>query len=235
MMGGNNVTKKHVKVLKDGPYLVSADIPLYAEVMEPDENGNSVGVSRTKTYDTEGKEYALCRCGRSANKPFCDGSHEHADWDSEERASREFYADAAKVYEGGTIDLLDRPEICMVARYCDVVNTWKAVLKSSDDDPEQERIAIQEACDCPSGRLTVRKDGVEVEPELPQEIAALSDRHYKHKGPLYVKGGITIVGEDNTEFEVRNRRTLCRCGESRNMPFCDASHLRCDHMKGIDE
>lgn len=50
-----------IKVTDDGPLLVHGDIEIL------DENGNPI----------EGpKAVALCRCGLSANKPFCDGTHE---------------------------------------------------------------------------------------------------------------------------------------------------------------
>jgi CDGSH-type Zn-finger protein len=43
-------------------------------------------------------------------------------------------------------------------------------------------------------------------------------------GPLWVRGGVRVVAADGTSYEVRNRTTLCRCGHSRNKPFCDGSH-----------
>jgi hypothetical protein len=73
---------------------------------------------------------------------------------------------------------------------------------------------------CPSGRLALYgADGFPNEPELPQEIAVLPG------GPFWVRGGIPIIGEDGRPWEPRNRATVCRCGASKNKPFCDASHL----------
>ena len=39
------------------------------------------------------------------------------------------------------------------------------------------------------------------------------------------EGRIPIQSADGTEYEVRNRATLCRCGRSHNKPFCDGTHL----------
>jgi CDGSH-type Zn-finger protein len=54
-----------------GPYMVSGSFEL------KDAEGNSIRV--------EGDAY-LCRCGASANKPFCDGAHRKAGFDSSVRA-----------------------------------------------------------------------------------------------------------------------------------------------------
>ncbi|MDR2157432.1 MAG: CDGSH iron-sulfur domain-containing protein [Clostridiales Family XIII bacterium] len=227
-------SSRRIAITENGPYIVTEDVPLKQAFIEEDAEGNSLGWKEGRAYDTNGKVYALCRCGHSKNKPFCDGTHTGIGWEGKETASRIPYAEAARVYEGEAVDMLDRQELCAVARFCDVVNAWQMVIKSSDAHPENEEIATREACDCPSGRLTVRKNGVEVEPDLPQEINLVEDLHYNVKGPLYVKGGVTLQSADGSEYEVRNRRALCRCGESRNLPFCDAAHLKCEHMQGLD-
>ncbi len=66
--------KIKVKILKDGPYAVSGGLPLAKEVIISDENGDSVGYERKDAIECA-NNYALCRCGSSKTKPFCDGSH----------------------------------------------------------------------------------------------------------------------------------------------------------------
>jgi iron-binding CDGSH zinc finger protein len=39
-----------------------------------------------------------------------------------------------------------------------------------------------------------------------------------------VRGGIQVISADGHDYEIRERQTLCRCGQSRNKPFCDGSH-----------
>jgi hypothetical protein len=127
---------------------------------------------------------------------------------------------------------MDREDLCAVARFCDEgMQAWNLIKTDSEKDFE---LAVKECCNCPAGRLTVVKDGKKIEPDLPQEIALIEDPAKKHRGPLWVKGGIEIEGASGVKYEKRNRVALCRCGESSNTPFCDGTHLACPHMKGED-
>ena len=65
-----------IKVRKNGPYLVSGD-----DVVLEDWEGNE--------YSMPTKPFALCRCGASANRPFCDGRHNAVDFKASEGATRE--------------------------------------------------------------------------------------------------------------------------------------------------
>jgi len=57
-----------ITVSESGSYKVEGGMPLV------DHEGNAVETR-------EGKPFFLCRCGHSANKPFCDGAHKRNDWD----------------------------------------------------------------------------------------------------------------------------------------------------------
>lgn len=64
-----------VQVRDDGPYLIrGTDI----EVLDAD--GNALPY--------EGSAVALCRCGHSDNKPFCDGTHRPAGFENAPRAEQ---------------------------------------------------------------------------------------------------------------------------------------------------
>ena len=64
----------------------------------------------------------------------------------------------------------------------------------------------------------VRPDPEPVEPSFEPSVGVEPNASY------WIRGGIPVVSEDETPYEVRNRQTLCRCGQSRNKPFCDGSH-----------
>lgn len=57
----------HIKQLEDGPLLVDGNVTL---------------VTGSGRIAWQGNNVALCRCGASANKPFCDGSHKEAGFKS---------------------------------------------------------------------------------------------------------------------------------------------------------
>jgi CDGSH-type Zn-finger protein len=71
-----------------------------------------------------------------------------------------------------------------------------------------------------------------VEPSLAPSIGLVHDTAKKIGGPIWVRGGIPVVGADGKEYEVRNRVTLCRCGASGNKPFCDGSHASIEFQDG---
>ena len=63
-----------ITVSKHVPYLVSGDLPLIKVSIGANAEGESVRYEWTRDF-AHPANYALCRCGGSANKPFCDGSH----------------------------------------------------------------------------------------------------------------------------------------------------------------
>lgn len=228
-------SEKKIKILPGGPYEVTENVPLVQAVIEIDREGTSESWGKGKEYPQQSEPYHLCRCGHSKNKPFCDGTHNEIGFEGTEVARKSGYFENAIRYEGEECDILDDESLCASMRFCDRGATaWGAAEQSAT--PGNKELAIEECACCAAGRLTiVEKDGTVHEPELPQEISPVEDTAASWRGPLWVKGGIQLESADGEIYEERNRRTLCRCGESSNMPFCDTSHLRCPHMKGHDK
>ncbi len=212
-------------VTKNGPYQVSGNLPLDKQYIIPDKNGNPVEWKKGETYPQKGN-YSLCRCGHSNNKPYCDGTHEKIKFDGTETAGWEKYADRAEKISGPDLDLTDVPELCASARFCHRAGgTWNLTKKS--DNPEAKKAAIEEACNCPSGRLVARdkKTGKPFEKNFEPSLGLIEDPEEGVSGPIWAKGGIPIESENGTPYETRSRATLCRCGKSKNKPFCDGTHI----------
>jgi CDGSH-type Zn-finger protein len=127
---------------------------------------------------------------------------------------------------GPTIRLKDAQKLCAVGRFCHRGGgTWE--LTKHSDDPKSRELAIEEACQCPSGRLVAcdKKTGETIEKKFDHSISLVEDPAEGVSGPLWVKGGVQIESADGFLYEKRNRCTLCRCGKSENKPFCDGSHI----------
>jgi len=218
-------TQPRVKVTKNGPYLVSGGIPLARQTIVTDAAGESQAWQQGEAIATA-ETYALCRCGQSANKPFCDGTHQKIGFDGRETASRAPYAEQARVREGPAVALSDARALCAGARFCDPNTTvWKQVARSGE--PQVREMFIRQVNHCPSGRLTAAAlpAGEPVEHALPVSIGLVQDPAEGVSGPLWLRGGIPLIAADGFAYEVRNRVTLCRCGQSQNKPFCDGSHI----------
>jgi CDGSH-type Zn-finger protein/uncharacterized Fe-S cluster protein YjdI len=75
---------------------------------------------------------------------------------------------------------------------------------------------------CPTGALTLhRPDGALLEPAPARNSASIAAR-----GPIYLRGRISVPGGEHATLVEYTRIALCRCGASRNKPFCDGSHER---------
>jgi CDGSH-type Zn-finger protein len=186
-----------------------------------DAEGQSVGWEEGGQFPA-GDEYYLCRCGQSANKPFCDGSHKRAGFDGTEVAPREPYLAMADEQDGPEVTLTDVPVLCAFARFCDADGQiWNLV-----EQPSHAPDVVREAGYCPSGRLVAwdQETRAAIEPGLPPSIGVTEDPAQGVSGPLWVRGGVRVYSRDGSEYETRNRVTLCRCGASRNKPFCDGTH-----------
>ncbi|WP_267221998.1 CDGSH iron-sulfur domain-containing protein [Dyella silvae] len=214
----------HVTVSRNGPYLVVGDIALAKQTVVADGAGGSEAWEEGPPIEHP-PTYSLCRCGMSQTKPFCDGSHKKVGFDGTETASRQSYADQAQVLNGPSHALTDVENLCAFARFCDPNGqVWNQVAET--DNPGVRAAFIRQVNRCPSGRLVAwdRATGEPVEDALPVSIGLIEDPVEACSGPLWLRGGIPVIAADGFTYEVRNRVTLCRCGQSKNKPFCDGSH-----------
>lgn len=219
-----NKAHAQVTVSKDGPYLVVGDIALAKQTIVADAEGGSEAWEEGPPLE-HAATYALCRCGHSKSKPFCDGSHQKVGFDGTETARREPYLDQAKVMNGPVHALTDAESLCAFARFCDPNGqVWSQVADT--DNREVRENFLRQVNRCPSGRLVAwdRSTGEPVENPLPVSIGLIEDPVEKCSGPLWLRGGIPVIAADGFTYEVRNRVTLCRCGQSKNKPFCDGTH-----------
>jgi CDGSH-type Zn-finger protein len=200
-------------------------MPLAKQVISADAKGYSLEWHESKKYPPQEK-YALCRCGQSKSKPFCSGMHLKVNFDGTETAIRVPYLEQAEEIYGSALKLTDAQDLCASARFCvRAGGIWNLTRQSAN--AEAKRIAIEEAGNCPSGRLVVwdKKTGKAIEPEFECSIGLVEDPLKGVSGPIWVRGGIPVESTDGITYEIRNRITLCRCGKSANKPFCDGGHL----------
>jgi CDGSH-type Zn-finger protein len=215
---------KKITILANGPYLVDGSVPLAFQTIGVNKAGESTEWIQGDALPVSA-QYALCRCGESKTKPFCDGTHAKIRFDGTETASRAPIMEQAKLYDGPAMQLADAEALCAFARFCDPHGqVWSQVEKT--DESKVRGQFLQQVGNCASGRLIAidKAAGKPVEPELPESIGLVEDPAQKCSGPLWVRGGIQLIGADGQGYEIRNRMTLCRCGRSQNKPFCNGMH-----------
>lgn len=216
-------SKAKIVVRPNGPYVVYGEVPLVRKEQVISEHGEPLTWRTMERIETE-EIYALCRCGKSSTKPFCDGTHARIEFDGTEMADDMLIVERQMVEEGTQIVVKRDPMICMSAGFCgNRLKHLRDMIPESDESTV--RMAIMAMIErCPSGAYSysLEPDGENIEPSLPQEIGVTREGEYA--GALWVTGNVPIERADGEFFETRNRVTLCRCGESFNKPLCDGTH-----------
>lgn len=210
-----------IVVRPNGPYVVEGGLPVRRKRKLVSDKGEALAWRTGEAVATDDAICALCRCGASDAKPFCDGSHARIGFDGTETADDGPRAARAAAYPGTSLVVHHDRTICAFATFCEnkITDVWEMAERTDDVAVRSQVIAMVERC--PSGALTyeILPDGETNEPHLPQEIAVIED------GPLWVTGGVPLARADGKPAETRNRVTLCRCGRSSNKPYCDGTHI----------
>lgn len=206
--------KPKVQCTQDGPYLVKG----LTRLLGP-------GGAALPTEPV----MALCRCGGSASKPFCDGTHQKNGFSGAREGGGS--PDRRDDYRSGKFTIHDNRAICAHAGRC--TDGLPAVFKYGSEpwiDPDGASAAAisQTVRTCPSGALSYSVDGVEHRDD-PQREPALT---VGKDGPYEVVGGIDLPGASWGQGASTEHYALCRCGTSTNKPFCDGSHARVGFKDG---
>ncbi len=193
-----------IKAAQDGPYIVK----------DLQEFNNRNGAIDCK------EAMGLCRCGQSANKPFCDGTHKNIGFSSENQLDSA--KDRLDRYRGKKITIFDNRSVCAHAGYCtDGLSTVFRYGEESFVDPDGADIAeiIDIIGQCPSGALSYT-----LEDESETRIIDDASIFIAPNGPYVVKGKVVLLDTAKGKGASESHCTLCRCGASKNKPFCDGSH-----------
>ena len=126
-------------------------------------------------------------------------------------------------YEGRQVDVQWDGRLCIHVGECGRAQN-EIFVGGRQPWCEPDRASADEVADvvlrCPSGALTYRrKDGGPQETADDENVVSVM-----YNGPLYVRGDLQIDGAAPDMPGVRFRSALCRCGQSKQKPFCDNSH-----------
>ena len=200
-----NNEKPVIKAQKNGPLLVKK--------LQKFTNSRGEAIALKPTA-------ALCRCGASKTKPFCDGTHARIAFTDEKDERR--VPDKKESYKGKSITIHDNRGICSHAGFC--TDNLPGVFRMGTEpwiDPEAADVEeIKRVIRmCPSGALSYSEKETEV-----TDFGAQPEIHISFNGPYYVKGGVNLPNEMLGDGASREHYTLCRCGKSGNKPRCDGAH-----------
>ena len=193
--------------------------------VEPEQNGPLIVTNVSDFRNSRGEhikarpKMALCRCGHSGNKPFCDGTHAAVNFTSEKKPDRT--PDGVFNYPGGEITVHYNRLLCAASERCwrNLPGAFRYGKKPwiVPDGADTHRV-VETVRRCPSGALRYTfRDHLGPHHQHKPQIRIIQN------GPYEVRGVHLNTSEWN-EGASKVHYTLCRCGASKNKPFCDGSH-----------
>lgn len=193
--------------------------------MTPNSDGPFLAKNFRKIENQKGpieckETMALCRCGESANKPFCDGTHKSIGFSSVKLGSR--VDDKRDSYVSEKITIHDNRSICAHAGTC--TDGLATVFRLREEpwihpDAASRDEIIATIDKCPSGALSYTVEDLERGDNDGEATIFVAPN-----GPYVVSGNFELVDTTLAEGASKSQITLCRCGGSKNKPFCDGSH-----------
>ena len=208
-----------IMTAKNGPYLVTNAAAVRDHLGEP---------------LTLPPQLALCRCGASAMKPFCDGTHATSGFTDDKDPKR--VPDQRDTYPGEQVTIFDNRGICQHSGLCsDRLPTAFRTQAEPFVAPSGARMdeLVRAVRDCPSGALSLAFDRVEARDLVDWHDVREQAIEITQDGPYRVTGGLPLIDATGADvpraaLSSREHYALCRCGHSQNKPFCSGMHWYID-------
>lgn len=202
--------------------------------IDPKPDGPYIVTPMPRLSNSQGEEIpakpvsALCRCGGSGNKPFCDGTHAKIQFSS--KKENDGSNDKRDNYADEKVTIHDNRGICAHIGYC--TDGLPTVFRMGTEpwiDPNGATVdeIVAAVRRCPSGALSHSIGEVEYR-EQERDPAIVVSRD----GPYFVTGGVELNEASRGEGASLEHYALCRCGGSKNKPFCDGTHWYIEFKDG---